>query len=63
VERLATLDRHAIRAVFERRFSATVMARNYVRLYQQLLTADAGPELSPVLRPPVADIGNPIFAE
>jgi glycosyltransferase involved in cell wall biosynthesis len=63
VERLATLDRHAIRAVFERRFSATVMARNYVRLYQQLLTADAGPELSPVLRPPVADIGDPIFAE
>jgi hypothetical protein len=49
--------------VFERRFSATVMARNYVRLYQQLLTADTGLQLPPVLRPPVADIGDPVFAE
>ena len=31
VERAASLDRHAVRATFERRFSATVMARNYVR--------------------------------
>ncbi|WP_028919231.1 glycosyltransferase family 4 protein [Pseudoxanthomonas suwonensis] len=47
VERLHELDRATIRRVFERRFSATVMARGYLELYRRLLgggarVADAG---------------------
>jgi glycosyltransferase involved in cell wall biosynthesis len=37
VGRVETLDRRHIRAVFERRFSAPVMAGNYARHYWQLL--------------------------
>jgi glycosyltransferase involved in cell wall biosynthesis len=37
IARLGELDRARIRHVFERRFSAEVMARHYVELYQQLL--------------------------
>jgi hypothetical protein len=36
VPRLATLDRAGVRSEFERRFTADRMARDYVRLYQQL---------------------------
>lgn len=39
IERAAHLDRRAIRAAFERRFTADTMARNYVRLYERLLRA------------------------
>ncbi len=35
------LDRHVIREVFERRFSARAMARHYVDLYQQLIGGHA----------------------
>ncbi|WP_457097561.1 glycosyltransferase family 4 protein [Lysobacter sp. P5_B9] len=37
VAEVARFDRRRIRQVFERRFSAEVMANNYVSLYQQLL--------------------------
>ena len=40
VARLPSLDRAAIRARFEERFSAVAMARNYVALYETLITAD-----------------------
>ena len=66
VERSASLDRHAVRAAFERRFSATVMARNYVGLYRQLAdTAGLRPSkrLGLGIRLPVADVGDPVFAE
>jgi len=36
VERAATIDRRRVRAEFERRFTATRMAGDYVRLYEQL---------------------------
>jgi len=36
VKRAMALDRRVIRAVFERRFGAKVMARNYIKLYWQL---------------------------
>src|SRR5690606_21302907 len=36
VEKAAALDRGRIRAVFERRFTARVMAENYLRLYAGL---------------------------
>jgi glycosyltransferase involved in cell wall biosynthesis len=37
IERAARLPRAAVRAVFERRFTATTMARAYVDVYTQLL--------------------------
>ncbi|GIV04413.1 MAG: glycosyl transferase [Fimbriimonadales bacterium] len=37
LERLHELDRHTIRAVFERRFTAERMARDYLRVYEALL--------------------------
>ena len=36
VARLPTLDRHAIRARFEERFSALAMARRYIEIYDRL---------------------------
>ena len=36
VARLHLIDRRRVRGVFERRFTATVMARNYLRLYWRL---------------------------
>jgi glycosyltransferase involved in cell wall biosynthesis len=41
---LLSLDRKAIRATFEERFSATRMARDYVRLYRKLLNKPAPSE-------------------
>ena len=45
---VAALDRRRIRQVFERRFSAEVMARHYLDLYQQLAAqrSDAGQPVS-----------------
>jgi len=40
IARIGELDRARIRHVFERRFSAEVMARHYVELYEQLLRGD-----------------------
>ncbi len=37
VQNIDRLDRRTVRQVFERRFSATAMAREYVALYQELL--------------------------
>ncbi len=42
VQRIDGLSRRSVRQTFERRFSATAMAREYVALYQQLLD---GPRL------------------
>ncbi len=39
VARVSTLSRTRCRQVFEERFSACRMAQDYVRIYQQLLTA------------------------
>jgi glycosyltransferase involved in cell wall biosynthesis len=40
VDRLATLDRLAVRRRFERRFSATAMARRYLDIYARLSASD-----------------------
>jgi glycosyltransferase involved in cell wall biosynthesis len=37
IGRLRTFDRRRIRAIFERRFAATTMARNYIDVYESLL--------------------------
>jgi glycosyltransferase involved in cell wall biosynthesis len=37
ISRLGELDRRAVRAAFERRFSATTMARGYLDVYRQVL--------------------------
>ncbi|HEX7116545.1 MAG TPA: glycosyltransferase family 4 protein [Steroidobacter sp.] len=37
IERAATVDRRAIRATFERRYTSKVMAQRYVEVYEQLL--------------------------
>jgi glycosyltransferase involved in cell wall biosynthesis len=38
---IGQIDRHTVRAVFERRFAARTMARSYVDLYARLLTSRA----------------------
>ena len=43
VGRLGRLDRRAVRAAFERRFTAEAMARQYARLYWRLAGAARGP--------------------
>ena len=40
VGRLDSIDRAGVRATFERRFAASVMAASYVALYAQLIAAD-----------------------
>ncbi len=37
IERVGDLDRHAVRAEFERRFTAEAMARAYVDVYTRLV--------------------------
>jgi glycosyltransferase involved in cell wall biosynthesis len=37
VQRVDTLDRNTVRATFERRFSATAMSNNYLRLYGEVM--------------------------
>jgi glycosyltransferase involved in cell wall biosynthesis len=37
IERLTAIERRGIRAVFEQRFTATMMARAYLDVYAQLL--------------------------
>ncbi|RPE80916.1 glycosyltransferase family 4 protein [Vulcaniibacterium tengchongense] len=44
VKRLPELDRAEIRRVFERRFSASVMAQRYLDLYRRLAGASSPPE-------------------
>lgn len=36
--RIDSIDRHACRAAFERRFTASHMAANYLQVYRQLLS-------------------------
>jgi glycosyltransferase involved in cell wall biosynthesis len=43
VARLPELDRAEIRRVFERRFSASVMARRYLEIYETVLASSAAP--------------------
>jgi len=38
VEKISHLDRRKCREVFERRFTASRMAENYVAIYERLLT-------------------------
>jgi glycosyltransferase involved in cell wall biosynthesis len=47
LDRLHLLDRHSVRAAFEQRFTATVMARNYLRLYWRLYAGLARPATAP----------------
>jgi hypothetical protein len=54
--RVLALDRHAVRRQFEKRFSATRMAKDYVALYRSLLkrpqilaSDDDRPSLQPAL--------------
>jgi hypothetical protein len=42
---LLALDRKAIRARFEERFSAARMAADYVKIYQKMLRERAAPQL------------------
>jgi glycosyltransferase involved in cell wall biosynthesis len=42
VRRLPDLDRRTVRAVFERRFTAQRMARDYIAIYRRLLADDRG---------------------
>jgi len=48
VESVAGLDRQQIRAEFERRFSSTIMAGNYLRLYRRLAEKNETAELDGV---------------
>lgn len=41
IQQLPTLDRRRVRASFERRFTATAMARNYLQVYERLLNSRA----------------------
>jgi glycosyltransferase involved in cell wall biosynthesis len=47
IERIDTLDRRQVRAVFERRFTATAMARAYVDVYARLIERQANLPLLP----------------
>jgi glycosyltransferase involved in cell wall biosynthesis len=49
IDRIARLDRGRIREVFERRFSAKVMARKYLNLYRRGIATQ--PALKPLPRP------------
>ena len=40
VGRLGGIDRDVVRATFERRFTADVMAANYLTLYREVILAD-----------------------
>ncbi|WOH68953.1 glycosyltransferase family 4 protein [Bradyrhizobium sp. BWA-3-5] len=44
IPELLALDRHAIRARFEERFSAARMAADYVKIYHKMLRKQAAPE-------------------
>jgi glycosyltransferase involved in cell wall biosynthesis len=44
VTRLGQIDRSTVRRVFEERFTADVMARNYLRLYWRLCGAASTPD-------------------
>jgi len=52
IEQALALDRAAIRARFEQRFTAARMARDYVALYRRLAQ-------SPGVRPRVTNLQNP----
>jgi glycosyltransferase involved in cell wall biosynthesis len=45
VRRLPGLDRRTVRAVFERRFTAHRMARDYIEIYRRLLADDRWPRV------------------
>jgi glycosyltransferase involved in cell wall biosynthesis len=46
VHQAVALDRAKVRAVFDARFTATRMARDYVALYQDMIAAGAAPGLT-----------------
>jgi glycosyltransferase involved in cell wall biosynthesis len=49
--RVLTLDRHKVRRRFEERFSATRMAKDYIRVYHSLLERSRLGEHIPELTP------------
>ncbi len=53
VKRLDSIDRAGVKATFERRFAASVMAASYVALYEDVILADT---LRPPLVPPLQDV-------
>ncbi len=57
IRRVDSLDRRHIRAVFEQRFTAITMARNYVEAYTRLLTQHAQSRL-PLQRSIAELVGN-----
>jgi len=64
VHRVSGLDRRRVRTVFERRFTATVMARNYVDLYRRLgADADLAAAILPETALVAGTVGVPAFAE
>jgi glycosyltransferase involved in cell wall biosynthesis len=64
VHRVSGLDRRRVRTVFERRFTATVMARNYVDLYRRLgADADFAAAILPETALVAGTVGVPAFAE
>ncbi|HLT45574.1 MAG TPA: hypothetical protein VK000_13055, partial [Luteimonas sp.] len=58
VAEVAGYDRRAVRAVFERRYSAEAMARSYEALYARLLPETAQP--LPVLAPAAVAANQPM---
>lgn len=56
VDRLRRLDRAAVRATFERRFTADVMAQHYLEIYRQLLD-EPQQAAAPILRSVQAALG------
>jgi glycosyltransferase involved in cell wall biosynthesis len=65
VRRVGDMDRAAVRQQFERRFTASRMAKNYLAVYQRLV-ARAGARAHKTARfsefiPPVADLATPFL--
>jgi glycosyltransferase involved in cell wall biosynthesis len=48
IRRIGEIDRHRVRATFDRRFTARRMAEDYVRCYQALLREETQRALEPV---------------
>ena len=63
VERLGQLDRQAVRARFEQRFTAERMTRNYVDLYRELVAQGSAVRASPSFAVLGADVAHSIDAE
>jgi hypothetical protein len=63
VEALAALDRKLCRSSFEERFTAARMAKNYVRVYEELVEEAVSSQGEPVLPSREIPIPAPVAAE